>query len=93
MPEPPPEGESCRESPLWQVCVGQAELCCQYAEDAFERRRFEAARGLYLTATSLYQRAVALGGESAAREIRMRLRQLDGFRRRCEAALVIRQGQ
>lgn len=81
----------CRECPLWQVCVGQAELCCQHAHDASKLERFEAARGLYKTAVLLYQRALELGGDGE--EIQQRLRVLDSCQRQCEASLAVRRGE
>ena len=48
----------------FQDFLEQAELCCEHARLAARRKRYEASRGLFITAVALYQRAVKAAGTS-----------------------------
>lgn len=55
--------------------IEQADICCEQARSAALKKRFTAALGLFRTAQSLYNRAIAIGGEACA-EARERLQNL-----------------
>ena len=61
------------ETAPYQDCLTQAEICREQAREAASLKRYAAARGLFSTAVSLYQRATALGGglhsEEALRQL------------------------
>ena len=48
----------------FQDFLEEAELCCEHARLAARRKRYEASRGLFITAVALYQRAVKAAGTS-----------------------------
>ncbi len=55
------------------VTIEEAEICCEQARLAARARRFRAARGLFSTATALYQRALLQDGvcyESIVRRLK-----------------------
>ena len=58
----------------YQDCLAQAEICHEQAREAASLKRYTAARGLFATAVSLYQRATDLGGAPHSEEA---LRQLN----------------
>ncbi|HEX8551557.1 MAG TPA: hypothetical protein VF681_08365 [Abditibacteriaceae bacterium] len=63
------ENSSCRD------CIAQADICREHARAAAERKRFNAALGLFRTAQGLYSRAATLGGDACV-EARERLKTL-----------------
>ena len=48
----------------FQDFLEEAELCCEHARLAARQKRYEASRGLFITAMALYQRAVKAAGNS-----------------------------
>ncbi|HVF10857.1 MAG TPA: hypothetical protein VNA16_08650 [Abditibacteriaceae bacterium] len=60
----------------FQDFVQEAELCCEHARLAARLKRFEASRGLFLTAAALYHRAITAAG-TCYPSIENRLREIE----------------
>lgn len=48
----------------FQDFLDEAEICCEHARLAARLKRYEASRGLFITAAALYERAIKAAGSS-----------------------------